>query len=340
MRIGHINVDETVLVVAEIGNNHEGDLAAAERLVRAAVESGADAVKFQTFRTEHYVSRSDAARFEQLKRFELRPADFASLAALAKGLGLLFVSTPFDLQSAAALEPLVDAYKIASGDNTFYPLLDAVAATGKPLLISSGVSDLDILDRAAARVNAVWQRTGVTGSLAFLHCVSAYPSPPDQVNLLAIDVLAARYGCTVGYSDHTIGLDAPVAAVARGARIIEKHFTLDKHYSSFQDHQLSADPGELRELVTRIRTTSLVLGSAEKRVQSCEVSAVGALRRSIVAAADLPAGHVLEWDNLTWTRPSTGLAPGDEDQLLGKALVRAVAFGERLMPSDVGGTAG
>lgn len=339
MRIGHINLDETVLVVAEIGNNHEGDVAVAERLVRAAAESGADAVKFQTFRTEHYVSASDAARFERLKRFELAYADFESLAALARSLGLLFLSTPFDLRSAAALEPLVDAYKIASGDNTFYPLLDAVAATGKPVLISSGVSDLGILDRAAARVRAAWQRTGVTGSLAFLQCVSAYPAPPDQANVLAIDVLAARYGCTVGYSDHTMGLDAAVAAVARGARIIEKHFTLDKHYSSFRDHQLSADPRDLQELVTRIRTTSMVLGSAEKRVQPCEASAVDALRRSIVAAADLPAGHVLEWNDLTWTRPSTGLAPGNEGQLLGKALLRGVAFGERLMPSDVGGAA-
>ena len=336
MIIGHHDTDQRVLVVAEIGNNHEGNLGAAERLVRAAAESGADAVKFQTFRTEHYVSRSDTVRFERLKRFELRPADFEFLASVAKSLGLLFISTPFDLASAAALKPLVDAYKIASGDNTFYPLLDAVAATGKPLIISSGLSDLAVLDCAAARVHAAWTRTGVKGSLAFLHCVSAYPTPADQANLLAIDVLAARYGGAVGYSDHTIGNDACVLAAALGARILEKHFTLRHDFSDFRDHQLSADPGDLRELVTRVRATSLVLGSPHKQVQSCEQSAVVAMRRSIVAAADLPAGHVLGVADLTWTRPGTGLPPGAEDQLLGRPLVRGVTFGEMLTALDVG----
>ncbi|HJO04533.1 MAG TPA: N-acetylneuraminate synthase family protein [Acidobacteriota bacterium] len=339
MHIGSINVNQTVVVVAEIGNNHEGDIALAEQLVRAAADSGADAVKFQTFRTEHYVSRSDTARYERLKRFELQHAHFESLAALARSLGLLFIATPFDLHSAAELEPLVDAYKIASGDNTFYPLLDAVAATGKPLLISSGFSNLGILDRAVARVNMVWQRKGLTGSLALLHCVGAYPTPPDQANVLAIDVLAARYGCPVGYSDHTIGLDAAVVAVARGARIIEKHFTLDKNYSDFRDHQLSADPAELRELVTRIRAARLVLGSGDKQVQACEAPALAAVRRSIVAAADLPAGHVLEWGDLTWTRPAAGLPPGDEDELLGRPLIRSVTFGEALTGADVGAPA-
>jgi sialic acid synthase SpsE len=335
MIIGHHDTSDRVLIIAEIGNNHEGQFDVAERLVRAAAESGADAVKFQTFRTEHFVSRSDAARYERLKRFELQPAHFEALAGLARTLGLLFISTPLDLRSAAVLEPLVDAFKVASGDNMFYPLLDRIASTGKPVLISSGLSDVTVIDSAVARVNKTWDQMGRAGELGILHCVSAYPTPPEQANLLAIDVLAERYHCAVGYSDHTVGIEAAVLAVARGARIIEKHFTLDKNYSEFRDHQLSADPADLRTLVARIRATSAALGSAEKRVQSCEEPGVVAMRRSIVAAADLQAGHIVEWDDLTWIRPAGGLAPGDEHQLLGRRLVRDVSFGDRLLPADV-----
>jgi sialic acid synthase SpsE len=336
VQIGSFDLATQVLVVAEIGNNHEGQFDVAERMVRAAAEAGADAVKFQTFRTDHYVSRSDEARYQRLKRFELAPSQFESLAQLARSLGVLFMSTPFDVRSADVLEPLVDAYKIASGDNTFYPLLDRVAATRKPVIVSTGLSDLDVIDRAVARVHAAWDRVNHRGELAILHCVTAYPTPPAEANLAAIDVLASRYGCTVGYSDHTIGIDATIVAVARGARIVEKHFTLDKNYSAFRDHQLSADPDDFRTLVTRVRATTTALGSPEKRVQSCEAAVVTALRRSIVAAAPLDAGHVLQWSDLTWIRPGGGLPPGDEHVLVGKPLLRTVAFGELLLPSDVG----
>jgi N,N'-diacetyllegionaminate synthase len=336
MHIGHIDLDETILLIAEIGNNHEGHMDLAERLVEAAAAAGADAVKFQTFRTDHYVSRSDAVRYERLKRFELDASQFAALSALARRLDVLFISTPFDLQSVDVLEPLVDAYKIASGDNTFYPLLDAVAATGKPVLISSGLSDLDVIDRAVCRVRAAWERSRRASELAILHCVSAYPTALEQANIRSIDVLSDRYGCTVGYSDHTVGNDAAVIAVARGARIVEKHFTLDKNYSDFRDHHLSADPDDLRNLVVRVRAASLALGSADKRVQSCEQPALAAMRRSIVAAADLPAGHIVTWNDLTWIRPAGGLPPGDEHYLLGRPLVRGVTFGELLQKDDVG----
>lgn len=336
MRIGSIDIRAQVLVVAEIGNNHEGRFEVAEQMVRAAAEAGADAVKFQTFRTDHYVSRSDEGRYQRLKRFELAPAQFASLSRLARNLGILFMSTPFDVRSADLLEPLVDAYKIASGDNTFYPLLDRVAAARKPVIVSTGLSDFAVIDRAVARVRTAWDRVGHRGELAILHCVTAYPTPPEEANLAAIDVLASRYGCTVGYSDHTIGIDAAVVAVARGARIVEKHFTLDKNYSDFRDHQLSADPDDLRALVARVRATTIALGSPEKRVQACEAPGVTALRRSIVAAAALDAGHVLQWSDLTWIRPGGGLPPGEEHMLVGKPLLRSVAFGEQLLPSDVG----
>lgn len=333
MRIGDVDLAERVLIVAEIGNNHEGDFAVAERLVEQAAACGAGAVKLQTFVTEHYVSSSDAERFARLKRFELPPAQFAALAERARACGLIFLSTPFDLASADALEPIVDAYKISSGDNSFRPLLERVARTGKPLIVSAGLCELSEIEEAVAFVRGVW--AGAGGELAVLHCVSSYPVEPAEANLLAIEVLRERLPCTVGYSDHTVGLDAAPLAVALGARIVEKHFTLDKRHSDFRDHQLSADPADLRELVRRVRLTETMLGRRAKEVQPSERPALTALRRSIAAATDLPAGSRVESPDLTWVRPGGGLPPGEERLLLGKTLVRDVRAGELLSVSDV-----
>ena len=335
MRINDADTDQRVLVIAEVGNNHEGDESVAERLVREAAAAGADAVKFQTFRTEHYVSASDADRFARLKSFELGFDAFERLATLARSLGLAFISTPFDLESATFLGEVADAVKIASGDNAFFPLIDAVAATGKPMLVSTGGSDLA---RTSAAVDTVRQRwDGADHGLAVLHCVSSYPTPPDEANVAAVATIADAFpGVTPGYSDHTTGVDAAVLAVAVGARVIEKHFTLDHAFSDFRDHLLSAEPAELSELVERIRSTETLLGSGEKEIQPSEAASLDAIRRSIVASRDLPAGHVLALADLTWIRPAGGLDPGNEDQLIGKTLNRPVAFGERLLPNDLG----
>ena len=337
MHIGTCNLAEKVLIVAEIGNNHEGDMDTARRLVQAAAACGVDAVKFQTFKTEHFVSRSDTARFARLRSFELSPSQFAQLAELAHALGLLFISTPLDLASAAFLEPLVDAFKIASGDIDFYPLLERVARSGKPLIISTGASDWPQVARTVSFVQHVWATHHIRGQLAVLHCVSSYPVPAEQANLRAITFLATHLApqIPVGYSDHTLGLDAALLAVALGARLIEKHFTLDKQFSDFRDHHLAADPPEMHELVQRIRLATCLLGSGEKVIQPQEATAVMAIRRSIVAATDLPKGHRLTWSDLAWVRPAGGLPPGEESRLLGKVLRRDVQSGERLLETDV-----
>ncbi len=335
MRIGEIDLNEGVLIVAEIGNNHEWNFATAKKLVREAAACGAGAVKFQTFRIEHYVSRSDEAVYQRLKRFELGTAQFEELANLSHSLGLLFISTPFDLGSAALLEPLVDAYKIASGDNNFYPLIERVCRTGKPIILSSGLSDLQVIKRSKAFIEEQWRKDGIRQDLAVLHCVSSYPVPPGQANLAAIGTLARELECTVGYSDHTIGIRACVVAAALGARIIEKHFTLEKRYSDFRDHQLSADPVKMAGLVGQVAEVRVLLGTGEKIVQPCEAVTVAAIRRSIVAGRDLAKGHVLAGSDLTWIRPAGGLPPGEEHLLIGKVLNHSVRFGEQLLPSDV-----
>lgn len=335
MIIGNIDTSARVLVVAEIGNNHEGSVDRARDLVKEAAACGVDAVKFQTFRTDHFVSASDAARYRRLKSFELSEAQFEELAGLARSLGLLFISTPLDLGSAAFLVRIVDAFKIASGDNNFYPLIARVAETGKPLIVSTGLADLEQVARTVAFVRSQWAARGVRGEMAILHCISSYPVPPEQANVSAVKVLAERCGCCVGYSDHTIGIEAAMLSVALGARVIEKHFTLDKHYSDFRDHQLSADPPEMRRLVEKVRLASTLLGTGVKAVQPCEAAGLQATRRSIVAGRDLPVGHRIVPEDLTWIRPGGGLEPGREGELVGRRLKRPVPFGEQIHPADV-----
>lgn len=332
MKIGSFDTDQKVLIVAEIGNNHEGNFEIAKRLVCAAAETGVNAVKFQTFRTEHFVSRSDSARFDRLKSFELSYGEFAALSELARSLGLLFLSTPFDFESADFLEGIVDGLKVASGDNNFYPLLERVSRSRKPLMVSTGLSDERQVDRT---LQCIQQNRKSLHDVAFLHCVAAYPVPDEQASLRSIPFLESRCRVTIGYSDHTIGIDAAVIAVALGARIIEKHFTLDKNFSSFRDHQISADRAELKMLVEKVAKASSLLGSLGKQIQPAEAPTLTAARRSIVAGRDLSAGHRLQYSDLSWIRPGGDLAPGEEGRLVGKRLRRAVVFGERLGVSDV-----
>jgi N,N'-diacetyllegionaminate synthase len=336
MIIGEFDTSARVLLVAELGNNHEGDFERARALVEAAAENGADAVKVQAFRTELFATAGDGDRFERLKRFELSPEQFHELAALARSRGLLFVATALDLVTAEALAPEVDAFKVASGDIDFFPLLERLAATGKPLILSTGASELEEIERAVRFLRDSWVAHGIEGELAVLHCVSAYPAPPEQANLRAIQLLGERFEtATVGYSDHVLGNEAAVAAVALGARLIEKHLTLDKALSEFRDHALSADPPELRALAARIRVLESMLGERAKPIQPAELELRAAIRRSVVAAADLPAGTALKVEHLTWLRPSGGLRPGEEDAVLGRTLVRDLKRGDAVLPEYV-----
>jgi sialic acid synthase SpsE len=342
VKIGDFDTSAKVLVVAEIGNNHEGDVGRAREMVHAAADSGAGAAKFQTFDTDHYVGRADRARYERLKSFELSHDEFAELSELARSLDLLFISTPFDLASAAFLAEVADALKVASGDNSFYPLLNAVGGAGKPVIFSTGLSDLSQVRRTLGALADAGAR-----DVAVLHCVASYPVPPEQAALRAIPRLRdelAQYETQndsvrleIGYSDHVIGIEAAMLSAALGARIVEKHFTLEGIESDFRDHELSATPPQLRELVDAIDRAHEMLGDFEKTIQPAESANVSALRRSIVAAADLPQGHVLRLEDITWIRPSGPLAPGDEDQVVGRRLRHPVVFGQQLAPDDLEG---
>lgn len=320
-------IPEQVLIIAEIGNNHEGNLEVAHQLIEQAAEAGADAVKFQTFQTSHYVSPSNSERFARLKSFELSESDFRALAEHAMAKDLLFLSTPFDLQSAAFLNTLVPGFKISSGDNTFWPLIDQIAHYQKPILLSTGLASLSEIALAKARIEAIWSAANCQQSLILLHCVSAYPVPANEAALHKVKQLKQYFpGCLIGYSDHTLGNQAALEAINLGARVIEKHFTLAHNYSDFRDHQLSATPTELKALVTAVRNLECLYKN-QHWTQPSETSNISQMRRHIAASRDLPMGHVLQWEDITWIRPQGEFAPGQENLLLGKRLARALSAG-------------
>jgi N-acetylneuraminate synthase/N,N'-diacetyllegionaminate synthase len=296
-----------------------------------------DAVKFQTINPPRLVSALQTERIAQLSRFRLSDDQYIRLAEEARAKGVLFLSTPFDLDALHFLAPLVPAFKIASSDNTFFPLLSAVAATGKPLLLSTGLCADAELRGTVAFLRQSWglaEEADLSDRLALLHCVTAYPTPDGQAGLRAIATLSA-YGITPGYSDHTLGVDAAVLSVALGARILEKHFTLDKTRETFRDHQLSADPADMAEMVRRVRQAEAMLGLETVCCAPCEEQGRVAYRRSLVAAKDLAAGTVIKTEHLDWVRPGGGLAPGQESVVLGRVLRSARLHGEQIMTEDV-----
>jgi N,N'-diacetyllegionaminate synthase len=335
MKIGTIDLSQDVMIIAEIGNNHEGDVALAEEMVGEAARAGVHAVKFQSIVPEHLVAPDQTARLAQLRRYQLSTEGHVRLARVAADNGVMFLSSPFSLDAVDMLDPLVPAFKVASGDNDHVSLLQCIATTGKPVILSTGMTTLDGVAYSLGTLARAWARAGIAdpGSV-LLHCVSAYPTPSGQANLMALRTLA-HFGHVVGYSDHTLGIDAAVLSVALGARIIEKHFTLSKTQSEFRDHQLSAEPHELKALVERVAEANMMLGDGIKRIMPAEEATAQAARRSICAARDLPVGRIIAPEDLLWLRPAGGLPPGSEDRLLGRRLVRSVVAGERLNADSV-----
>jgi len=325
-----------VFFVAEAGVNHNGDASLALKLVDVAAAAGADAVKFQTFRTDALVTRqAPKAAYQRaatgeadsqhamLSRLELDAAAHAALRGHSARRGIVFFSTPFDEASADDLERLgVPLFKVPSGEITNVPLLRHLAAKRRPLIVSTGMSTLDEVARAVETIRAAGDPP-----LALLHCLSAYPAPAAEMNLRAMDTLRARFGVPVGLSDHTAGLSVSLAAVARGAAIIEKHFTLDKSLPG-PDHAASLDPAELRALVQGIREVESALGDGDKRAMPCELDTQRVARRSLVAARALHAGEALTRDAIRIKRPGTGISPSELERALGRRLRRDVAADE------------
>ena len=310
-------------IVAEAGVNHDGSVALARRLVGIAADAGCDAVKFQTFDADRLAVASapkamyqrtnrDESQQEMLRRLELSETDFRQLAADCRARDITFLSSPFDEQSADLLEAVgVVAFKVPSGELTNTPLLENLARRGLPLLISTGMATLSEVERAMRIV-----RDRGNTSVVLLHCTSSYPAATADANLRAMETLKAAFGVPVGYSDHTLGFDVALAAVALGACVLEKHVTYDVGASG-PDHKVSLDARQLNELVRRVRDVELALGDGRKVPTHAEREVAAVARKSVVAVREILAGTVITEDMLAIRRPGTGLPPDARDQILG-----------------------
>jgi N,N'-diacetyllegionaminate synthase len=318
-----------VFIIAEAGVNHNGSIDLARELVDAAKASGADAVKFQTFRADRlatrgahkaaYQERATAtaaeSQFEMLKRLELDAAAHQLLIDHCRNVDMQFLSSPFDAESADLLATMqMPIFKIPSGEITNFPFLRHVAAKGRPLILSTGMSTLGDVEEA---VNVL--RAAGASDLTLLHCVTEYPAPYDEVNLRAMQTLKSAFGLPVGYSDHTPGIEIAIAAVALGAEVIEKHFTLDRSLPG-PDHAASLEPAELQQMVAAIRHVESALGTGVKYPAPCELANMSVARKSVVAACALAAGHQLIASDLEIKRPGNGLAPKLLPALIGRTL--------------------
>jgi N-acetylneuraminate synthase len=333
-----IGPGQPVFVIAEAGVNHNGDLKLARALIDVAVEAGADAVKFQTFQADRLVTHEapkaeyqrrttgdSESQFEMLRHLELSADAHRELQSYCYERGVIFLSTPFDEEAVDLLDELgVPAFKISSGDLTNSPLLEHVASKGKPVILSTGMSELSELIEAVSVLNTAGCENPV-----LLHCVSNYPADPTEVNLRAMQTMRSAFDLPVGFSDHTEGIDVALAAAALGACVIEKHFTLDRTLPG-PDHRASLEPAELRELVRSIRRVETALGSGRKVPTASEIETAKVARRSLVAARDIPAGATLERDMVVMRRPGTGLSPAMLTTVLGRRVKQEISTGKIL----------
>tara|TARA_X000000950_G_scaffold175784_1_gene213641 strand:+ start:7104 stop:8102 length:999 start_codon:yes stop_codon:yes gene_type:complete len=322
MKIGKHDLNKKIMIVAEIGNNHEGSLRLAKKMIKLAASSGADAVKFQTFVTEDYVSRPfDINRFNMLKKFQLSFKEFIILKNYAEKFGLIFLSTPFDIKSAIFLNKIIKAYKVASSDISFYPLLEVISKTNKPIILSAGIADINDIKKT---LNFIKKYRSLK-NVILLHCVSNYPTSHKDSNINNIQHLRNIVN-HVGYSDHTEGIEAALCASAIGARVIEKHFTINKNFSDFKDHKISSDPEEFSNLVKNVRKFETIMGKNSFKTSIMKKKSMK-IKRSIAVNKDLPAGTILKFNHLTWVRPGIGFPPGSEKKILGKKIKKKIIKG-------------
>ncbi len=319
-----------VFVIAEAGVNHNGDIEIAKQLIDAASEAGADAVKFQTFQADSLVCRTakkaeyqlettdrTETQYDMLKKLELTPQMHRELIEHCLKRNIMFLSTPFDLESIKLLSELgMQIYKIPSGEITNLPYLREIAKQQKKIILSTGMSSMD---EVKAAVNVL--KNNGTEDITLLHCNTQYPTPISDVNLLAMVKMREETGLPVGYSDHTQGIEVPIAAAALGAEVIEKHFTLDRKMEG-PDHKASLEPQELMQMVVGIRKIESALGSKIKQVSESEMTNVAIVRKSIVAAANIKRGEKYTEKNLTTKRPATGISPMLWDEVIGKTADR------------------
>jgi len=319
----------SVYIIAEAGVNHNGSFNLACKLVDAAKAAGVDCIKFQTFKSENLVSHTaqkaeyqknttgEGSQVDMLKKLELSYDEFLALKEYCDKIGICFLSTPFDFESIDFLNSIdMPFWKIPSGEVTNYPYLVDLAKTGKPIVMSTGMCSLDEIKEAID----VLKDNG-TKDIKLLHCNTEYPTPFEDVNLKAMQTMREAFELEVGYSDHTKGIEVPIAAVALGATVIEKHFTLDRNMDG-PDHKASLEPDELKLMVESIRNIEKALGNGDKTPSQSEKKNIGVARKSIVAKKNIKYGDILTDENITVKRPGTGISPMKWNEVIGTRAIR------------------
>ena len=322
-----------VIIIAEAGVNHNGDILIAKKLIDVAVEAGVDYVKFQTFKARKLVSQNakkadyqskntddkDSSQFEMLKKLELSDQDHIELIEYCEKKEVKFFSTAFDVDGIDYLESLgFDIFKIPSGEITNYPYLKRIAEKGKPIILSTGMSDMKEIEEA---INVLIQFGSKKENITILHCNTEYPTPMIDVNLKAMLTIGKHINTKIGYSDHTLGIEVPIAAVALGAAVIEKHFTLDRTLPG-PDHRASLEPDELKNMVSGIRNIEKVIsGNGEKKPSKSEIKNISVARKSIYLNKKINKGSVISEQDIIALRPATGISPMKWNDVIGKVLV-------------------
>lgn len=327
----------SVYIIAEAGVNHNGSFELACKLVDAAKTAGVDCIKFQTFKAKNLVSHSaqkaeyqkdttgGGSQIDMLKKLELSYDEFLKLKAYCDEKGICFLSTPFDFESIEFLNSIdMPFWKIPSGEITNYPYLVNLARTGKPIVMSTGMCEMKEIETAIK----VLTKNG-TKEIKLLHCNTEYPTPFEDVNLKAMETMRDAFGFEVGYSDHTKGIEAPIAAAALGATVIEKHFTLDRNMQG-PDHKASLEPDELSAMVKAIRHIEAALGNGDKRPSPSECKNLAVARKSIVAKRKIQAGELFTEENITVKRPGTGINPMRWNEVIGTKALRDFEEDERI----------
>ena len=330
--------NNTLLFIAEIGGNHEGDFAYAEHLAQLAIDSGADAVKFQIYAGDSLVSRVEgAARNAHFKKFELGREKYEHLAEMCRKAGVMFMASVWDADRLAWADKLIPIHKVGSGDFTCFPLIKKLVASDKPLILSTGLCTLAEVRRTIEYVRSL-DPTYITGhKLALLQCTTSYPCPDQDANLRAMTMLKEAFGLPTGYSDHTLGMDAVIAAATMGAEIIEAHFTDSRDNKTFRDHLVSLTRDEVREFLDLTRKIKTLQGQALKVPTESEVSSghIPQFRRAVYAAKDIARGEVFSEDNLTVLRPEHGIPAHRFDEALGRKAARDIAFHQAIQEDDL-----
>jgi len=336
-----VGPNEPPYIVAEIGSNHNGDMELCRKLIDSACKCGADAVKFQSWSKSSLISKAEFARNtkygtdreklpsleDEVERYQFTRDQHFEIASYCRERSVTFFSSCFSPNEVDLLESLdVPAYKVASMDVNHLPLLEYISGTGKPVILSTGLATLGEIERALGILRA-------GGAVALLHCVSIYPSPPDQVNLKNILTLQSAFDVPVGYSDHSLGAAIPLASVSLGACIIEKHFTLDKGLEGW-DHAISADPAEMAYLVHESRNVFAALGSSVRTVNESQMEKRKVFRRRLVARRNFQSGEVLSASDFDFKRPGNGIRPDELEYVVGRPIARDVAFEEEVEWSD------